>query len=73
MLAAAGRIRRLRGVDDKHQLTLVCRDLSRNRTLRSARQRQFRIVKLGVPGSYTFLLPATREVPRRLKHPAAAP
>jgi len=68
-LAAADRVRRLRAVDDKHQLTLVCRDLSEVGRYAQLDNEQFRIVKLGVPGSYTFLLPATREVPRRLKHP----
>ncbi len=66
---AAERIRRLRGVDDKHQLTLVCRDLAEIARYALLDNAQFRIVKRGVPGSYTFLLPATREVPRRLKHP----
>jgi tRNA threonylcarbamoyl adenosine modification protein (Sua5/YciO/YrdC/YwlC family) len=67
--AAADRIRRLREVDDKHQLTLVCRDLTEIGRYAQLNNEQFRIVKLGVPGSYTFLLPATREVPRRVKHP----
>jgi tRNA threonylcarbamoyl adenosine modification protein (Sua5/YciO/YrdC/YwlC family) len=67
--AAADRIRRLRDVDDKHQLTLVCRDLTEIGRYAQLDNEQFRIVKLGVPGSYTFLLPATREVPRRIKHP----
>ena len=56
-------------VDDKHQLTLVCRDLAEIGRYALLDNAQFRIVKRGVPGSYTFLLPATREVPRRLKHP----
>ena len=51
------------------ELTLVCRDLSEIGRYAQLNNEQFRIVKLGVPGSYTFLLPATREVPRRLKHP----
>ncbi len=67
--AAAERIRRLRDVDDKHQLTLVCRDLAEIGRYAQLDNEHFRIVKLGVPGSYTFVLPATREVPRRLKHP----
>lgn len=66
---ATDRIRRLRGVDAKHQLTLVCRDLAEIGRYALLDNEQFRILKLGVPGSYTFLLPATREVPRRLKHP----
>ena len=67
--AAAQRIRNLRRVDDKHHLTLVCRDLAEIARYALLDNWQFRIVKQGVPGSYTFLLPATREVPRRLKHP----
>ena len=66
---AAQRIRRLREVDDKHHLTLVCRNLAEIGRYAQLSDEQFRIVKLGVPGSYTFVLPAAREVPRRLKHP----
>lgn len=68
-VAAAQRIRQLRGVDDKHHLTLVCRDLAEIGRYAALDNWQFRIVKEGVPGSYTFLLPAARDVPRRLKHP----
>jgi tRNA threonylcarbamoyl adenosine modification protein (Sua5/YciO/YrdC/YwlC family) len=67
--AAANRIRTLRGVDAKHHLTLMCRDLAEIGRYAQLDNWQFRIVKQGVPGSYTFLLPATREVPRRLQHP----
>jgi tRNA threonylcarbamoyl adenosine modification protein (Sua5/YciO/YrdC/YwlC family) len=67
--AAAQRIRDLRHVDAKHHLTLVCRDLAEVGRYAQLDNRQFRILKQGVPGSYTFLLPATREVPRRLQHP----
>jgi tRNA threonylcarbamoyl adenosine modification protein (Sua5/YciO/YrdC/YwlC family) len=67
--AAAERIRALRGVDAKHHLTLVCRDLAEVGRYAQLDNWQFRIVKEGVPGSYTFLLPATREVPRRVQHP----
>jgi tRNA threonylcarbamoyl adenosine modification protein (Sua5/YciO/YrdC/YwlC family) len=66
---AAVRIRALRQVDDKHHLTLVCRDLAEVGRYALLDNWQFRIVKEGVPGSFTFLLPATREVPRHLKHP----
>ncbi|OLC68853.1 MAG: threonylcarbamoyl-AMP synthase [Betaproteobacteria bacterium 13_1_40CM_4_64_4] len=66
---AAVRIRALRQIDDKHHLTLVCRDLAEVGRYAQLDNWQFRIVKEGVPGSFTFLLPATREVPRRLKHP----
>ena len=67
--AEAVRIRALRQIDDKHHLTLVCRDLAEVGRYAQLDNWQFRIVKEGVPGSFTFLLPATREVPRRLKHP----
>ena len=67
--AAAERIRTLRQVDAKHHLTLVCRDLAEVGRYAQLDNWQFRILKQGVPGSYTFLLPATREVPRRLQHP----
>jgi tRNA threonylcarbamoyl adenosine modification protein (Sua5/YciO/YrdC/YwlC family) len=67
--AAARRIRALRAVDDQHHLTLVCRDLAEVGRYAQLDNWQFRIVKEGVPGSFTFLLPASREVPRRLKHP----
>jgi tRNA threonylcarbamoyl adenosine modification protein (Sua5/YciO/YrdC/YwlC family) len=66
---AAARIRNLRQVDDKHHLTLVCRDLAELGRYAQLDNWQFRIVKQGVPGSFTFLLPATRAVPRHLKHP----
>jgi len=66
---AAERIRSLRQVDAKHHLTLVCRDLAEVGRYAQLDNRQFRIIKQGVPGSFTFLLPATREVPRRLQHP----
>lgn len=66
---AVDRIRRLRGVDDRHPLTLVCRDLSEIARYARVDDWQFRLLKRGTPGGYTFLLPATREVPRRLVHP----
>ena len=67
--AAVQRIRELRGVDASHHLTLMCRDLAEVGRYAQLDNWHFRIVKQGIPGSYTFLLPATREVPRRLKHP----
>ena len=67
--AAARRIRQIRGVDEGHNLTLVLRDLSEIGHFAKLDNRQFRIVRQGTPGTYTFLLPATREVPRRLQHP----
>ena len=66
---AAERIRALRRVDDKHHLTLVCRDLAEAGRYVQLDNWQLRIVKEGIPGSFTFLLPASRDVPRRLKHP----
>ena len=66
---AAARIRSLRGIDDRHHLTLVCHDLAQAGRYARLDNWQFRVVRQGVPGSYTFLLPATREVPRRVKHP----
>jgi tRNA threonylcarbamoyl adenosine modification protein (Sua5/YciO/YrdC/YwlC family) len=67
--AATRRIRQIRGVDDAHHLTLVCRDLADAGRFTRLDNWQFRIVRQGVPGAYTFLVPATREVPRRLQHP----
>ena len=67
--AAVQRLRALRHIDDKHHLTLVCRDLAEIGRYVQIDNWQFRIVKEGVPGSFTFLLPASRDVPRRLKHP----
>lgn len=66
---AQQRLRRVRGVDDKHHLTLVCRDLSEIAAYAIVDNVQYRILKLATPGSYTFILRATREVPRRLQHP----
>ena len=67
---AAENLRRLRGVDDKHHLTLLCRDLSELASYARVDNRQFRLLKLGTPGPYTFILEATKEVPRRLSHPS---
>jgi tRNA threonylcarbamoyl adenosine modification protein (Sua5/YciO/YrdC/YwlC family) len=66
---AARRIRVIRSVGDDHHLTLVLRDLSGIGHFARLDNWQFRIVRLGTPGRYTFVLPATREVPRRLQHP----
>lgn len=66
---AARRIREIRGLDDRHHLTLVLNDLSGIGHFAKLDNWQFRIVRQGTPGSFTFLLPATREVPRRLQHP----
>ena len=68
--AAADRLRRIRGVDDKHPLTLLCRDLSELASYARVDNRQFRLLKLATPGPYTFILEASKEVPRRLSHPS---
>lgn len=68
--AAAERLRRLREVDDKHHLTLICRDLSELATYARVDNRQFRLLKSATPGPFTFILEATKEVPRRLSHPS---
>ena len=68
--AAAENLRRIRQVDDKHHLTLLCRDLSSLASYARVDNRQFRLIKLGTPGPYTFILEATKEVPRRLSHPS---
>ncbi len=67
--AAADLLRRIRGVDDKHHLTLLCRDLKELSSYAMVDNRQFRLLKLGTPGAYTFILEATKEVPRRVSHP----
>lgn len=67
--AAADRLRQVRGVDEKHHLTLLCRDLSELSNYARVDNRQYRLLKLGTPGPYTFILEATREVPRRVSHP----
>ncbi len=68
--AAAEAMRRIRQVDDKHHLTLLCRDLSEVASYARVDNRQYRMLKLGTPGPYTFILEATKEVPRRLSHPS---
>ncbi len=68
--AAAEALRRLRQVDERHHLTLLCRDLSELASYARVDNRQFRLLKLGTPGPFTFILEATREVPRRLSHPS---
>jgi len=66
---AADRLRRIRGVDDKHHLTLLCRDLSELANYARVDNTQFRLIKSATPGPYTFILPASKEVPRRVSHP----
>lgn len=67
---AVERLRRLRGVDDKHHLTLLCRDLSEIAQYAKVDNRQYRLLKAATPGPFTFILEATKEVPRRLSHPS---
>ncbi len=67
--AGIERIRRLRQLDDKHNFTLVCRDLSELGTYAKVDNATFRLLKNNTPGPYTFILHATTEVPRRLLHP----
>ncbi|WP_283744379.1 L-threonylcarbamoyladenylate synthase [Sideroxydans sp. CL21] len=66
---AVARIRQIRGLDEKHLMTLVCRDLSELAHYARVDNAQFRLLKNNTPGSYTFILEATKEVPRRLQHP----
>ncbi|HEY5290750.1 MAG TPA: L-threonylcarbamoyladenylate synthase [Burkholderiales bacterium] len=66
---AMQRLRTIRQIDDKHHLTLMCRDLSQIATYAQVDNVQYRLLKKLTPGSYTFILQASREVPRRLLHP----
>lgn len=68
--SAVESLRRIRGVDDKHHLTLLCRDLSEIAQYAKVDNRQYRMLKAATPGPYTFILEATKEVPRRLSHPS---
>ena len=63
------RIRSIRQLDDRHHLTLVCQDFAQLGQFARVANSAFRAIKAATPGSYTFILPATREVPRRLQHP----
>jgi tRNA threonylcarbamoyl adenosine modification protein (Sua5/YciO/YrdC/YwlC family) len=67
--AAAQRLRAIRALDQRHHLTLMCRSMADIGHFARLDNRQFRIVRQSTPGSFTFLLPATHEVPRRLQHP----
>jgi tRNA threonylcarbamoyl adenosine modification protein (Sua5/YciO/YrdC/YwlC family) len=67
--SAYERIRQIRAFDGAHHLTLVCRSLAEVATYARVDNVQFRLLKAATPGSYTFILPATREVPRRVQHP----
>jgi tRNA threonylcarbamoyl adenosine modification protein (Sua5/YciO/YrdC/YwlC family) len=68
--AAVDRVRRIRRVDERHHLTLLCRDLTEIATYARVDNTQYRLLKQATPGPYTFILEATREVPRRLSHPS---
>ena len=68
--AAVEKLRRIRGIDEKHHLTLLCRDLSEIALYARVDNRQFRLLKAATPGPYTFILEATKSVPRRLSHPS---
>lgn len=67
--AAVERIRGLRGVDDRHHLTLMCRDLSQIGQFARVDNARYRLLKATTPGSYTFILEGTKELPRRVLHP----
>ena len=67
---AVERLRRIRGIDDRHHLTLLCRDLGEIATYARVDNRQYRLLKAATPGPYTVILEATKEVPRRLSHPS---
>ncbi|MVW79712.1 L-threonylcarbamoyladenylate synthase [Bordetella sp. 02P26C-1] len=68
--AAADGLRRLRGLDDRHHLTLICRDLAEIGHFARVDNKQYRLLKAATPGPWTFILEATREVPRRVSHPS---
>ncbi|MBW6496539.1 MAG: threonylcarbamoyl-AMP synthase [Burkholderiaceae bacterium] len=68
--AAVDRARAIRALDERHLLTLMCRDLSQLSLYAQVDNRQYRFLKSWTPGPYTFILPATRETPRRLWHPS---
>ena len=67
---AADAMRRLRGLDERHHLTLLCRDLAEIGLMAKVDNRQYRLLKAATPGPWTFILEATREVPRRVSHPS---
>ncbi|WP_457674102.1 L-threonylcarbamoyladenylate synthase [Thiolapillus sp.] len=67
--AALDRIRQIRRLDDKHNFTLVCRDLSEISNYTKLDNQQYRLIKGLTPGPYTFILKATKQVPKRLMHP----
>ncbi len=68
--AAADKLRRIRGLDERHHLTLLCRDLAEIGHFARVDNKQYRLLKLATPGPWTFILEATRDVPRRVSHPS---
>ena len=68
--AAADALRRLRGLDERHHHALLCRDLAEIGQVAKVDNRQYRLLKAATPGPWTFILEATREVPRRVSHPS---
>jgi tRNA threonylcarbamoyl adenosine modification protein (Sua5/YciO/YrdC/YwlC family) len=68
--SAVEKLRQIRGVDEKHHLTLLCRDLSEISVYARVDNQQYRMLKATTPGPYTVILAATHEVPRRLSHPS---
>ena len=66
---AVDHLRRIRGIDEKHHLTVLCRDLSELANYAKVDNRQFRAIKQATPGPFTFILEATKEIPRRVSHP----
>ncbi|MFN3564444.1 MAG: L-threonylcarbamoyladenylate synthase [Burkholderiaceae bacterium] len=68
--AAVDRLRRIRRIDERHHLSLRCRHQSEIAAYAQVDNRQYRLLKVATPGPYTFILDATREVPRRLSHPS---
>jgi len=67
---AVARLRQIRGIDDKHHLALLCRDLSEIALYAQVDNVQYRLLKATTPGPYVFILPATKEVPKRVSHPS---
>jgi tRNA threonylcarbamoyl adenosine modification protein (Sua5/YciO/YrdC/YwlC family) len=67
---AADRLRRIRNIDERHHLTLMCRDLSEIANYARVDNTQYRLIRQVTPGPYAFILEATKEVPRRLSHPS---
>jgi tRNA threonylcarbamoyl adenosine modification protein (Sua5/YciO/YrdC/YwlC family) len=68
--AAVDKMRRIRQVDDRHHLTLLCADLSELANYAKVDNQQYRLLKLASPGPFTFILDASKEVPRRVSHPS---